>query len=232
MPADEFNPQDDDLALPAIPDPDRPADEAEPLTPEQPDPLLTQKPSDTGGDLQFGKEVEALKEADALPAAPPAPELSVPEIGRPDTSGGPEAGFTDDVNRMLEADAPTPLKAGPAAREAAGGPRQEPAVPTNYREFQEAVAGLKRHDGRPWDSRAVANMYRRQRELGVDNGLEPPAGMEAMDLFERESQQGFHQGERQMLNQQANLFGLLTQKSVEHSQTLTQLRNVLIRNRH
>ena len=213
---------DNDLSPPQIEDPDAGALPAGPSS--QP---ATEK-------LPLGDEVEALKAADALPEAPPvaAPDLAPPS--RPD--------MTAQVRSLVEADGPPtsdPASVRPPGTRRPTAPAETPRmprdsgrrVPESYLEFQQQIAKMQRSDGRAYNPRATANLYRRQ-QAAEHNGMEAPAGQEDLEIFRREGEQGFHAEDKQRFGALVDLNRLLTEVAIETMRDITQLKDSLLRNRH
>lgn len=243
------NPQDDPFAtLPE--DPGKYGREDPFLDPppiDDPDAGALPLPSDTPNvELDgLGLEVDALKAADTPPLGAP-PEIKPPDLGQPPKP------FGDEIKEIVNSDKsplptepepgyvrpPPPETPSPSAPRAPQPPPTDPrearrgVVPKTFLEFKEAVAGQKRADGQPYHPSAVANMYRRYKEMGEDGGMNMPAGQEHLEFEQGQSDRAFYTADKGRFQAQASLDKLLTQVAVEGMRETTQLRDYLIRNRH
>ena len=210
--------------LPVIPEPD---EGALPQPSEAPNPARLET---------LGEDVDALKAADA-------PPTETPDVGPPGTSDLPRNNFGDEIKSIVDSDRELPLSERTTLtpkeqKQIQSAPLSEfreeerHAVPTNYEEFQQAINGLKRADGRPWHPNAVARMRREYNAMGMDNGLEAPAGQEHLEVEARERDTGFYRAEKATLGAMTDLQRMLTQVSIENMREITQLKDALTRNRH
>jgi hypothetical protein len=182
----------------------------------------------------LGGMVDQMKAADAPPIEPV-------NVEPPSTFQPPKNKFDSELKDILAADrAPAP---GPSAFEpppAAGGVpppaappgvEKEPQSPSSFSDFLRGVSEMKRADGSPIHPNAAAKMKRAYQRAHADAGMEPPPGMEALEIESRESEAGFVKADRDRFNAETSLLSLLTQNAIEMMRRLSALENALLRNR-